>query len=237
MRVYQFRHIRAEGQCSRATRAQQLRTAACTVSILRRFALILPAVLGSLVCLPPRRRHRRNRPGSATARARRGGRDAAAAVARRGIARDRILAARTTVHRRLNVRAPASVSYLRTLASAQRVLQSRVVTTIPAPTSAGTTASSRTASPSRCRLAAPRAQANPGVNGLAVRALPRALDKTPQLIGAPAVWGSTLATAGQGMKIGIIDDGLDQSHVSSARTASPTPPGFPKGNTNTRHRR
>src|SRR5919108_1941476 len=37
------------------------------------------------------------------------------------------------------------------------------------------------------------------------------LDRTPQLIGAPTVWGPTLATAGQGMKIGIIDDGIDPS--------------------------
>ena len=38
------------------------------------------------------------------------------------------------------------------------------------------------------------------------------LDRTPQLIGAPAIWGPTLATAGQGMKIGIIDEGVDQTH-------------------------
>ena len=41
----------------------------------------------------------------------------------------------------------------------------------------------------------------------------RSLDRTPQLIGAPTVWGPTLATAGQGMKIAILDDGLDQTHV------------------------
>ena len=57
------------------------------------------------------------------------------------------------------------------------------------------------------------------------------LDKTPQLIGAPAVWGSTLATAGQGMKIGIVDDGLDQTHVFFSGAKFGYPAGFPKGNT------
>src|SRR4029079_14899867 len=57
------------------------------------------------------------------------------------------------------------------------------------------------------------------------------LNKTPQLIGATAVWGSTLATAGQGVKIGIIDDGVDQSHIFFSPSGYAYPPGFPKGNT------
>ena len=57
------------------------------------------------------------------------------------------------------------------------------------------------------------------------------LDRTPQLIGAPTVWGSTLATAGQGMKIGIVDDGLDQTHVFFSAAKFNYPAGFPKGNT------
>ncbi|MHB8470640.1 MAG: S8 family peptidase [Gaiellaceae bacterium] len=55
------------------------------------------------------------------------------------------------------------------------------------------------------------------------------LDHSPQVIGAPAVWGPTLSTAGQGMKIGIIDDGLDSSHVFFDPTGFAYPPGFPKG--------
>ena len=45
------------------------------------------------------------------------------------------------------------------------------------------------------------------------------------------MWGSTLATAGQGVKIGIIDDGLDQSHVFFSPAGYVYPAGFPKGNT------
>jgi subtilisin family serine protease len=55
------------------------------------------------------------------------------------------------------------------------------------------------------------------------------LDQTPRIIGAPTVWGPTLATAGQGMKIGIIDDGIDQTHPFFNPTGYVYPPGFPKG--------
>jgi subtilisin family serine protease len=57
------------------------------------------------------------------------------------------------------------------------------------------------------------------------------LDVTPQLIGATTVWGPTLATAGQGMKIAIIDDGIDQTHPFFAPRSLAYPTGFPKGQT------
>jgi subtilisin family serine protease len=57
------------------------------------------------------------------------------------------------------------------------------------------------------------------------------LDRTPQLIGAPTLWGPTLATAGEGMKIGIIDDGIDQTHPFFSPAGFTYPPGFPKGQT------
>jgi subtilisin family serine protease len=55
------------------------------------------------------------------------------------------------------------------------------------------------------------------------------LDRTPQQIGAPALWGPELDTAGQGMKIGIIDSGVDASHPFFDPTGYTMPPGFPKG--------
>ncbi|HEY3205543.1 MAG TPA: S8 family serine peptidase [Gaiellaceae bacterium] len=57
------------------------------------------------------------------------------------------------------------------------------------------------------------------------------LDETPQMINAPALWGSGLATAGQGIKIGIIDDGVDQAHRFFSPSGYTAPRGFPKGNT------
>ncbi len=52
---------------------------------------------------------------------------------------------------------------------------------------------------------------------------------TPQQIGAPALWGPTLDTAGQGIKIGIIDSGIDPEHPYFDPAGYTMPPGFPKG--------
>ena len=57
------------------------------------------------------------------------------------------------------------------------------------------------------------------------------LDESVPLIKAPTLWGPTLATAGQGIKIGIIDDGVDQAHRFFSPAGFSMPPGFPKGNT------
>jgi subtilisin family serine protease len=55
------------------------------------------------------------------------------------------------------------------------------------------------------------------------------LNQTPQLIGATDLWGPTLQTAGDGVKIGIIDDGVDQTHPFFSATGYAMPAGFPKG--------
>ena len=55
------------------------------------------------------------------------------------------------------------------------------------------------------------------------------LDRSPGQIGAPALWGPTLSTAGQGMKIGILDSGVDPSHPFFDPSGYTMPPGFPKG--------
>jgi subtilisin family serine protease len=55
------------------------------------------------------------------------------------------------------------------------------------------------------------------------------LDRTPGQIGAPVVWGPTLDTQGQGMKIGIIDSGVDPGHPFFDPAGYAMPPGFPKG--------
>jgi len=55
------------------------------------------------------------------------------------------------------------------------------------------------------------------------------LDRSPAQIGAPELWGPEFATAGQGIKIGIIDTGIDQSHPFFDPSEYTMPPGFPKG--------
>jgi subtilisin family serine protease len=57
------------------------------------------------------------------------------------------------------------------------------------------------------------------------------VNRAPTLIGATNLWGSSRATAGQGMKIGIIDDGIDQAHPYFNPSGYSYPAGFPKGNT------
>jgi subtilisin family serine protease len=54
---------------------------------------------------------------------------------------------------------------------------------------------------------------------------------SPELIGADKIWGPTLTTAGSGMKIGIIDDGLDATHPYFSPAGLIYPAGFPKGRT------
>jgi subtilisin family serine protease len=132
--------------------------------------------------------------------------------------------------RRLLLSAPASRTYLRRLDFAQRALEARIHTRIPA--------------------AQVRWRFGVVLNGFAV-VVPRSdldklsrveglqvwpsigyhtlLDMTPQIIGAPTIWGPTLATAGQGVKIGIIDDGIDQTHPFFAPSGYAYPAGFPKG--------
>jgi subtilisin family serine protease len=59
----------------------------------------------------------------------------------------------------------------------------------------------------------------------------QSLYQSPAVIGAPQIWGQNLSTSGQGMKIGIIDDGIDQAHPFFSPAGYSMPAGFPKGNT------
>ena len=72
----------------------------------------------------------------------------------------------------------------------------------------------------------------PGVETVypSVRYRPQ-LDRGPSQIGAPALWGTGLANAGQGMKIAIIDEGIDQTHPFFAPAGYTMPAGYPKGQT------
>jgi hypothetical protein len=80
--------------------------------------------------------------------------------------------------------------------------------------------------------AAARIAAIPGVREVQQSVRYRhTLFQSPQVIGAPQVWGPTLATAGEGMKIGVIDDGVDQAHPFFSPTGFSMPAGYPKGNT------
>jgi subtilisin family serine protease len=203
------------------------------VSILRRLALFLPVVLGSLTLLAAAGAGTSaGPPGSAKA----GLVEVVVTLPQPSLAeavmQDRGLAARATANRRLDVRATASISYLRTLASAQRTLQAKIQTRIPDARvhwHYGVVLNGIAVAVPAGQLAALRSI--PGATVWPSVTYHAQLNRTPQLIGAPTVWGPTLATAGEGVKIGIIDDGLDQSHVFFSPAGFTYPAGFPKGNT------
>ena len=54
------------------------------------------------------------------------------------------------------------------------------------------------------------------------------LNDSTALIKAPTFWAST-GLRGEGMKIGVVDDGVDNTHAFLAPTGMAYPPGFPKG--------
>jgi subtilisin family serine protease len=206
VRVYQFRHIRADAQCSR--RNTIFRKVAYHGAQVRRGLLIC---LLALLVLP--------------AGAANGERATAAAdLVEVVVALDQQPLAAT---RWKAGRGPQA----RTLQRAQAGLESRIAEAMPG-------AHVRW----RYRLVAngmaivvPRAQlarlaALPGVAQVypSVRYRPQ-LDRSPGQIGAPALWGEGLPNAGQGVKIAIIDEGIDQTHPFFSPAGYTMPPGFPKG--------
>ena len=123
--------------------------------------------------------------------------------------------------------------HARTIVSAQRALETQIADSIPE-------AQIRW----RYRLVAngiavvlPRSQLGrltslPGVDQVYPSVRYRTqLDRSPQQIGAPTLWGPGLTSAGQGMKIAIIDEGIDQTHPFFSPAGYTMPAGFPKGQT------
>jgi subtilisin family serine protease len=54
-------------------------------------------------------------------------------------------------------------------------------------------------------------------------------DTVPPLVGATQVWGPDMANAGAGVKIGIIDDGIDKTNPFFRPDGFTAPAGFPRG--------
>jgi subtilisin family serine protease len=149
------------------------------------------------------------------------------------ISKSRVLTGRAKAQR-LDLRTPTSVGYLASLATAQRALAARITTSIPASRITwrySVVLDGLAVLLPRSQLA--RLADTPGVErvwpNVAYRPL---LDRSPGLIGAPQMWGMpSFSTAGNGIKIGIVDDGVDQAHPFFDPAGYAMPPGFPKGNT------
>jgi subtilisin family serine protease len=149
------------------------------------------------------------------------------------IQQSRVLTARSKAER-LSLRSPMSVAYLRSLTVAQRTLATRITATLPA---ARVTWHYQVVVDGLAVLL-PREQLGrlaslPEVAkvwpSVSYRPL---LDRSPRTIGADQLWGAPgFTTAGNGIKIGIIDDGVDQAHPFFNPSGYTMPPGFPKGDT------
>jgi subtilisin family serine protease len=126
----------------------------------------------------------------------------------------------------------SSVSYLRDLASDQDAIAARIRRAVP-----GAFVRWRyrvvlnglaVVVPASARH---RIEALPGVADVhASTRYHRSLFRSPAVIGAPQLWGPALATAGDGIRIGIIDDGIDRKHPFFSPSGFAMPPGYPKGN-------
>jgi subtilisin family serine protease len=202
VRVYQFRHIRAVGEFSRGY-ALGLKRGLTLVA-----AFVLACTLGGA---------------QARGRSESSGKRVEVVVELK----------RPPLATAMGLRARRTPGYLHELEAGQARLERRITAAIP---------SSRVRWRYRYVLdglavVAPRGQverlaALPGVahvySSVEYTSL---LDQSVPLIRAPTLWGPTLATAGQGIKIGIIDDGVDQAHVFFSPAGFTMPSGFPKGNT------
>ena len=134
---------------------------------------------------------------------------------------------------RLNLRSAASVDYLRRLDAAQATVIGRIRRAIP-----GAAARWRYAVVvDGMSIVVPRDRLGDlaRVPGVATvwpnRTFRSSLDRSPGIIGAPQLWGSDLSTAGQGMKIGVIDEGIEPDHPFFDPAGYTYPAGFPKGDT------
>jgi subtilisin family serine protease len=159
------------------------------------------------------------------------------------VTRSRTLAAAARRSHSVVVGAPAAVSYLRTLAADQRTLSARLAVAVPAARVRwhygvaldGVSVVLPSSDLARLR-AIPGATVWPTVTYHALRdstasaVVAPLLNRGPALIGAPALWGQDLTTAGQGVKIGLVDDGIDQAHPYFNPASLSYPAGFPKGN-------
>ena len=218
MRVYQFRHIRARGILA-ATAGQ----ACCTATALpdRRHTHHEPRSRTPLRCRPllPRLCLRLGRAPDGVRvgeRAEQRGHRHARVAARRGPhGRERQGRARRD--------RPAS----------RRASPPRSTTPSPAPRSAGATGSCSTAPPSSSRTARSAACGRSRACGRSTpaRRTPSARSTAADVAKAAATWSTGLTNQGAGIKIAIIDDGVDQTHPYFAPAGYTMPAGFPKGQT------
>ena len=243
MRVYQFRHIRAERHSSRGTVTREVlarpryrvtdQLTPCadpdprssSVAVLTRATSLSARRAAATAPAPEHRLHRGRRHARLSLRSLASGRRACT---------ERL--PRTKAG--LNLPSLASSRYLERLASAPDALSRRIEASDPRRERAlALSHRGQRCSPSRSRAArSPAWRALPGVVRVYRRptAIARWTAACPQRLGRsahPISGRPTSRNAGQGIKIGIIDDGIDQAHPYFDPTGYTMPAGYPKGDT------
>ena len=136
--------------------------------------------------------------------------------------------------RRLDLHSASSVSYLQELSAQQDAVAHRIERAIPSATVRwrykivldGLAVALPTSElPALARIG--------GITAVYPDTTYQLADAASQtLIGADQIWGlPNFSTAGNGIKVGIVDEGIDQAHTFYDATGYVYPPGFPKGNT------
>jgi subtilisin family serine protease len=149
----------------------------------------------------------------------------------RAVQTSRVLSS-ATKERRLDLGSPTSRGYVAELQQAQRRLERRIRAAIPAAKIRWRyTVVLNGLAVTLPGAALPDLARVPGVERVYPGGSYRAsLDRGPGLIGADELWGAPgFTTAGNGIKIGVIDDGVDQTHPFFNPAGYTYPPGFPKG--------
>jgi len=149
------------------------------------------------------------------------------------IQNSRVLSARVKAQR-LDLRSATSVAYLKSLVGAQSAVAARIAAAIPEARVAWryqVVLNGLAVVVPRAEIA--RLDSVPGIARVWPNVTYRTLlDRSPELIGADQLWGApSFSSAGNGIKIGIVDDGVDQAHPFFNPGGYTMPPGFPKGNT------
>ena len=138
---------------------------------------------------------------------------------------------------RLDLQSPSSVAYLSELTAEQDSLARRIERAVPGATVRwryrvvldGLAVSLPTTGLQALSRVAGVASVYPD-GGYHLKA--EALDQSLELIGADQLWGlPSFTSAGNGIKIGIIDEGIDQAHPFFNPAGYVYPAGFPKGDT------
>jgi subtilisin family serine protease len=150
----------------------------------------------------------------------------------RAMAQSRVLSL-SARRQRLSLRSPTSAGYLARLATAQRAVADRISRAVPSARIRwryrivldGLAVDVPRTAVSRLRLIHGVAAVTEGIG------YRRQLDRSAPVIDAPFLWGPTFSTVGQGMKIAIVDDGVDQTHPFFDPAGFTMPAGFPKGQT------